>query len=375
MSRKDTWKQKILGWLHLTDQPEIKVYRGYGHADKLMVHGHVFSLSPLPRKKFRNNVLTNTLALLRLFIVRPIPNATVRVCWVGQDIQGQADKDGYFNLEWTPQTPMNPGWHAITVELLAENTPYADGRKWLDKAPDRWSADAVIARCIGAVYVPHPTQYGCISDIDDTFLISHSATKLKRLQVLLTENAHSRDPFDGVVEHYRILSHAGTIVQAPNPFFYVSSSEWNLYDYILGFSEKNGLPSGIYLLNQLKRFSEILKTGQNKHATKFTRIARILLSYPKLKFVLLGDDTQEDPNIYASIVSHFPHQILCVYIRQVKAAHIGRTKGFMTQIEAAGVAVCYFKHSTEAMEHTRRIGLADEIVTSNAAALSPVRTD
>ena len=131
--------------------------------------------------------------------------------------------------------------------------------------------DIVIATATGHVYIPYNTQYGFISDIDDTFLISHSSNLRKRLFVLFTQNARTRKPFVGVVNHYQLLANSNTTPDAPNPFFFVSSSEWNLYDYILEFTIVNEIPKGIFLLNQLKRFNQLLKTGQNNHQAKFTR--------------------------------------------------------------------------------------------------------
>src|SRR5205814_145836 len=86
----------------------------------------------------------------------------------------------------------------------------------------------------------------------------------------------------------------GTKSNKPNPFFYISSSEWNLYDFIVEFARKNEMPAGIYLLNQLKRFTQLLKTGQGKHSGKFTRIVRIMEAFPRLRFILLGDSSQQD---------------------------------------------------------------------------------
>lgn len=177
------------------------------------------------------------------------------------------------------------------------------------------------------------------------------------MKVLLTRNAHSRKPFEGVVAHYQLLSEAGSGPYQTNAFFYVSSSEWNLYDYILDFSKKNGLPDGVYLLSQLKQLKGLLKTGQNKHKTKFTRIVRILETFPNQQFILLGDDTQEDPVIYASVVEHFPRQIRCVYIRKVNEENQLDTKATLSRIQAAGVPCCYFAHSAEARQHSVDSGL------------------
>jgi phosphatidate phosphatase APP1 len=137
----------------------------------------------------------------------------------------------------------------------------------------------------------------------------------------------------------------------------VSSSEWNLYNYILDFSVKNDLPRGVYLLSQIKRLSQAWKTGQNKHATKFMRIARILEVYPGHKFILLGDDTQEDPKIYSAVIDHFPSKIHCVYLRQVNERNKAAVQKIVDDINRRGTPCCYFKHSAEAIEHSKRIGL------------------
>ncbi|MCY7359114.1 MAG: App1 family protein [Rudanella sp.] len=331
------WKLTFLSWLRLTNVPTVRVYRGFGHTDCWHVQGHVFSLSPLARRKYRQNVFTNTFALLRLFMVQPMPGRTVRIEGANQIMQ--TDADGFFRFEYRPNSPGTPGWNPVNVELLTDNSPSA----------------TVLATGEGRVLIPFPTQYGFISDIDDTFLISHSATIVKRLQVLLTENAQSRDPFDGVVNHYQFLAKACAVEGHQNPFFYVSSSEWNLYDYIKTFAERNELPDGVFLLSQLKRLSQLLKTGQGKHHTKLDRIARILKAFPDHQFVLLGDDTQADPTIYHDVVEHYPGQIKAVYLRQVHAPHRARTRALVSQIEAAGVPCCYFAHSRDALTHSRKV--------------------
>ncbi len=319
----------------------MQLYRGFGNASELTIQGSVLSRAALPRNKHRNHVWVNLLAVIRLFMVRPYPKATVRVRFGDQTADTETADDGYFRVTLPLMQPLPPGWHPVKAELLADSD----------------ATERVLAQGSSQVLVPHPTEIACISDIDDTFLVSHSATILKRLQVLLTENAYSRQPFDGVVAHYQLLADANNGPGRTNPFFYVSSSEWNLYDYILEFSTKNGLPDGVYLLSQLKQFRDLLKTGQNKHSGKFTRIVRIVEAFPEQKFILLGDDTQEDPSIYASIVEHFPGQIRCVYIRQVHKKNQPATRATLDRIEAAGVLCCYFAHSADARQHSVDNGL------------------
>src|SRR5205085_12200449 len=112
----------------------------------------------------------------------------------------------------------------------------------------------------------------------------------------------------------------------------------------------------------LKVFSQLLKTGQNNHKTKFTRIVRILENYPNQRFILLGDSSQQDPYIYESIVEHFPKQIHAIYIRDIYQKNQQKVKDVLYKIESAGVPCCFFKNSSEAILHSRKIGLIGDAV-------------
>jgi phosphatidate phosphatase APP1 len=338
-------KARFMNWLGLTNEPTIKVYHGYGQAESLTIQGHAFRFSTLPRKKYRKSFVRNTWALLRLFMVKPYENLDVELQWKEQKLLAKTDRDGFFKFDWKDNPPLQQGWQELVVRGFRNNQ--------------------VVAQAKGKVYIPYNTQYGFISDIDDTFLISHSSNLRKRLYVLFTQNARSRKPFEGVVKHYQLLAQSDTTPDAPNPFFFVSSSEWNLYDYILEFTRVNQIPQGVFLLNQLKRFSQLLKTGQNSHQTKFTRIARILEQYPKQRFVLLGDSSQQDPYIYEAIVGHFPRQVHAVYIRNVLARNKEKAADVLHKIESRGVPCCFFTNSSEAILHSKKIGLISEAQLAN----------
>ena len=332
-------KRRILQWLKLRNTPVIKAYNGYGNAEHCVLFGHALLLSPLQRKRFHRNALINALALLRLFMIRPFPAAIVKMEWEGMEYYYTTETDGFFRFEWNPGRVLSPGWHIVRMELL---DPFS--KKMLDFTE-------------GSIFIPFSNQFAFVSDIDDTFLISHSSNVRKRLYVILTKNADSRKPFEGVVHHYQLLAAAHAPEHTRNPFFYVSSSEWNLYNYIRRFCKNHEMPDGIYLLGQIKRLKEVFKTGQNKHTTKFMRIARLLEAYPHQVFVLLGDDSQEDPNIYASLVAHFKDRIFCVYIRQIEKKKEGATRLKIQEIQSAGIHCCYFSHSSEAVAHSKAIGL------------------
>ncbi len=336
---KRSFRQRVRGWFGLQRGPLIRVYDGYGDQDNIIVYGHVLRSGPLAVKRYRGHVVANTLALLRLFMVKPMAKATVGLEWNRTQYQATTDEQGFFKFEWTPGATIQQGWEPVTVTLLG-------------RSPKKRTVKEV-----GRVFIPPLGQISIISDIDDTFLISHSANLRKRLYVLFTENAETREPFEDVVAHYQALSIGTGDGSRPNPFFYVSSSEWNLYDYIKTFCARHGLPEGILLLSPIKQLVSLLKTGQGKHSIKFVRIARILSSYPRHRYILLGDDTQQDPEIYASIVAHFPGMVKAVYIRKVHAPNREKVNGFIKKMSGASVECCYFAHSREAIEHSRKLGL------------------
>ncbi|MDP4284179.1 MAG: DUF2183 domain-containing protein [Bacteroidota bacterium] len=332
-------KQKIFFLFRLNYHPVINVYNGFGNTEKIIVLGHVLRLSPLPRQTYRQNWVTNLFSFLRMFMVIPFSNAKIAIEWDEVIYNTKTEGDGFFRFEIFPAASPGIGWKTVQVRL--------DEKKY----------DSQHITGIGNVYIPFDSAHAFVSDIDDTFLISHSSRFRRRLYVLFTKNARSRKTFEGVVNHYQLLASNGQTGENINPFFYVSGSEWNLYDLILEFSRANDLPKGVYLLSHLKRINEFWKSGQSNLTTKFRRISRIIEAYPNLKFILLGDDSQKDPDIYASVVSYFPGKIYAVYIRSVRKFNYEKVQMIIDEMENKGVNCCYFKHSSEAVIHSKMIGL------------------
>lgn len=329
---------KVLCFFRLNNEPVVKVYHGYSNGKNIIVYGHALTLSSLPRKTFRKDLVTNFFSMLRLFIVKPLPAARLMLEFKGQVHYTSAEDDGFYKFEIEAGEIINPGKYEVFVTLLQDQ-------------------QAKIVKATGIIFVPDEYKYAIISDVDDTFLISHSSNLRRRLYVLLTKNAHSRKPFEDVIDHYKMLANAGVKTGYKNPFFYVSSSEWNLFDFLNDFAKKHEFPEGVFLLSQLKKINQVFKTGQGKHSAKYMRIVRIVEAFPNEQLILLGDDSQMDPSIYLSMVEHFPGKISCVYLRQTYSKNSDAVKEIVKKIIAAGTPCCYFKDSAEAMKHSEKLGL------------------
>ncbi|MHA4893931.1 App1 family protein [Pedobacter sp. PWIIR3] len=316
----------------------VKVYHGYGHTNNLVVYGHVFRFKAKTTQKFSNSLFVNIVHLFKLFILKPYPFVKVRLTFNGQEVYNRTEYDGFFKFEWKANNEVKAGWHGVQVEAIAD-----DG--------------SVLAIGQGKIYVPHITQYAFISDIDDTIMVSHSATISKRLRELFIKNPRTRKTFKDAYTHYKLLANAHTDSDQPNPFFYVSSSEWNLYDYLVETFRFNRLPEGAFLLNQIKRWKDLIKTGKTGHEGKLIRVMRILDAFPNQKFVFFGDNSQRDPTIYTAIAEKYPQNIAAVYIRNVRKDKEFDTNELLKRISRQQISTCLFDTSKEAIEHSKSIGL------------------
>jgi phosphatidate phosphatase APP1 len=316
----------------------VKVYHGYGHTHNLIVFGHILKNKLFLQRHYTRNIFINILNLLKLFFITPLPSARVRLHWQNQTFYSTTERDGFFKFEWESDNEIEAGWHNVIVDLLNTN-------------------GETIAKGEGKIFVPHSTQYGFISDIDDTVLISHSGTTGKKLWSMLTKNARRRKTFADVVNHYQLLSTAHTEASVPNPFFYVSSSEWNLYDYLNEFFKFNELPKGAFLLSDIKKWFQLFKTGSTKHHGKLIRVARILKAFPAQQFVLLGDNSQQDPDIYKSIADKYPGRIFAIYIRNISSEKEATTKNLLSSLYDKSIHTLLYKHTSEAIMHSKSIGL------------------
>ncbi len=316
----------------------VKVYHGYGHTHNLVLYGHVFKFKAKTTQAFRTNFFVNLLHIFKLFVVKPYPFAKVRLHFYAQTIHQTSEYDGFFKFEWQALQEVKAGWHDVKVEALTDE-------------------NEIMATADGKIYVPHITQYAFISDIDDTIMISHSATMAKKLRELFIKNPRTRKTFASLKTHYQLLANAHTQIDQPNPFFYVSSSEWNLYDYLVETFRYNELPEGTFLLNQLKRWKSLFKTGKTGHEVKLLRVMRIIDAFPNQKFVFLGDNSQQDPAIYQTISEKYSQNIAAVYIRNVRPEKQDLTRQLLGKIEQNGIVTCLFTHSEEAIAHSKEIKL------------------
>jgi len=274
------------------DPFHIVGYRGYGTSGRVLILGRVLQNEGLVAPDPTHSRMRNLLSMLKRLESDPLPHARVWARWPGRSQELVADDEGFIR-EWLKiDTRDRDGWESVHLEL-------ANGAPGVTSAP---------------FLVPATTaSYGVISDMDDTVIQSHVTDFIRAAGMVLLENARTRLPFPGVAAFYSALvqGRSGT---AGNPIFYVSSSPWNLYDVIAEFLEAQQIPAGPMLLRDWDLGPSLLRNASYKSGV----IREILATYPRMPFVLIGDSGQEDPEIYAEVVSTHPGRILAVYIRNVR---------------------------------------------------------
>jgi phosphatidate phosphatase APP1 len=185
-----------------------------------------------------------------------------------------------------------------------------------------------------------------ISDIDDTVLVTHTLNTFRKVRTLLVKNALKRKAVKEMKDLYQKFSLKGY------PFFYVSNSESNLFPLIRLFLEHNHFPIGPVFLKPFVKWNQIFKKKKRPATVshKKEKITFVLNSLKTTDFILIGDDSQKDPEIYADISKAFPGRIKKIYIRSVKKTITPKRYKLQSEVERSpGTNFVFFKKPEEIM--------------------------
>jgi len=227
-----------------------------------------------------------------------LPNTTI--------LKTTTDNHGYFKvdeqIEGLGDLTNQEGW--LTFEVAYNDVTLKQSIQKENRFP-------------GELLIPcTKADFGVISDIDDTIIHTGVVSTLK-WRVLINsifKSAASRIPLEGAAAFYHQL-HRGASGTNANPIFYVSHSPWNLYRYLEFFLKQHEFPKGPILL---RSFKDIFSKSAGNQPRKYIEIVNILKTYPKLKFILIGDSGEHDADIYIAIAKAFPNQVAAIYLRTVK---------------------------------------------------------
>lgn len=301
----DKFKYRLRKRLGRLGPIQLVAYRGYGTVDEFFLKGRVQKDKGLKPAGKRDTLWENFVAVYKRFQSSEIPHVRVQVEFQGAQQEIISDWEGYFSarLKLTAPLATDQTWHPVTLKVLDKVVP---------------DQESVVTS--GQVLVPPATSdFGIVSDIDDTIVKTHATNLFKMVWITFFNNARTRLPFRGVAGFYRALCRGTADNPNHNPIFYVSGSPWNLYDLLVDFIKVHGIPLGPLFLRDFGfEANKFIKVSTASH--KLTQIEHILQTYPSLSFILIGDSGQHDPEIYRQAVREFPGRIKAIYIRNVTLA-------------------------------------------------------
>ncbi len=201
----------------------------------------------------------------------------------------RADDHGYWELLSNVPLPLAPGWHEI------ESIPEASSPAGL--------------------LVPDPrNRIGIISDIDDTILVSEVTSTRRLLGNSLLVPGELRTSVPGLAELYKRVV-AKNPAPETSPIFFVSGTPRQLTDNVRRFLRAGDFPRGVLILKEIS--TERGDSLNGTPAYKRKHIDAILAGFPHVRFLLIGDDGEADPEIFAAIAEKYPERIEGVWIRRV----------------------------------------------------------
>lgn len=328
-------------------QVRLLAYAGYRNDHEVRLRGRVVRYrKPLDAGE---GTWSRMRAMLEIYNSHELSGIDVRLDGYGRTLDARTDAEGYFTFDFAPDAPLSAGTQWEAVALSTPNT--------------------TMQQPSASVPILAPgtdSHWGIISDIDDTVIETGATNFLKNWRRVLVEQPGDRLAVPGASTLYKVI--AEDHVAPVRPFFYVSSSPWNLYGFLTEFMELNAIPHGpMFLKDYGIDDNQFVSTGHGEH--KLEAIKTILAFYPGMKFLLIGDNGQHDVEIYSEAVRTYPARVAAVFIRDVSGTCCeGARAGLLQGIEAAGVPTFCGAGFDDAVSVVKSLGLDRPLEVAKAVA-------
>ncbi|WP_307802445.1 App1 family protein [Cellulomonas fengjieae] len=196
------------------------------------------------------------------------------------------DRGGYVDTILESDLP--PGWHDVRLTT-------SDG-----------------ATANAPVHVIGPdVRTGIVSDIDDTVMVTRLPRPFVAAWNVFVRHESAREPVPGMARLYAELRERDEDV----PVVYLSTGAWNAAPTLARFLRTNRYPAGPLLLTDWgPTNSGWFRSGP---AHKVAQLRRLFAELPDVQWILVGDDGQHDPEIYAGAAQHFGEHVRAILIRQL----------------------------------------------------------
>lgn len=306
-------------------------YVGHGTTTQLHVRGRVVARRRQPHQ--HRGPATVLLTAMGHYLSAEVAGAQLTVEVGGRQLRAVSDDEGYVEVEF--DVALSRGWHPVTFRIDGEKT--------------------VVGK---ALVVDPAARLGLVSDIDDT-IIHTGLTRLAeaiRTTLLVAEDARVAIP--GAPELYAGLVAAD---DSRSPVFYVSTGAWNLHTVLERFLDRHAFPVGPMLMTDWGPGGKWL-FREDSISFKSRTILERIDEHPQLRWVLVGDSGQHDPEAYVAVARARPGRLHAIYIREVPPQSPGRrqrVRELAEELETLGVPMLLITDSIAAAEHACELGLLE----------------
>jgi phosphatidate phosphatase APP1 len=260
-------------------------FSGYGGDGWIRVLGRVLLVRPV-RAGAAEKPRARSVRGWRSFTSVPAGDVAVTVTAGDQEYEVRADRGGVIDTRLELTLPA--GLNTISMRTEGSGTVTAP-----------------------VFVVDAKARFGVISDIDDTVMVTALPRPLLAAWNTFVLDEHARRPVAGMAVLYERLvrSHPGS------PVIYLSTGAWNVAPTLKRFLSRNLYPAGALLLTDWGPTHDRLFRSGRQH--KHDNLARLAAEFPKLKWLLIGDDGQHDEELYGEFARAHPRNVAAVCIRQL----------------------------------------------------------
>lgn len=332
----DKFKFALKDQLNLNNPVIIYPYRGFGYKNQAVIHGRILEREDLIHAEVntKDSTWNNLKKVWKRYESDEVPGVTIKGVFGQKTASAVSDDEGYFTLHFVnvKEEVLKNGWNSAQLSVV--EMPF----------DIEFEADATAE----VFFTKEKADFGIISDIDDTIIQSDILKPLKMVSNVLFKDEKKRVVFDGVEDLYQALTK-----KHKNPLFFVSGSSYNLYDMLTNFCRHNNIPKAPFIMRDLG-IGDLQWIKQDSQEYKQENIERILKMYPDLKFILIGDSGEKDPEIYLETAKNFPDQVLAIYIRHVHNEL--RSNAIAELIQDVETPFLLMDDTQEAFEHAKENG-------------------
>lgn len=289
----------------------------------------------------------------RQFFDAQVPRQPVLVTVGRQRRITFADRGGYIDLT-VEGHGLTPGWHDAWIQVLHEGDLHTLG---IGEGESLTTQDALRLSgqtghgsqriragkpvCVSLRIAGDNEKFGVVSDIDDTVMVTMLPRLLTAARHSFVDRVSSREAVPGMAGFltcladmaHRQASAESTLPQASAestvpqtsadsqqealhaPLIYLSTGAWNVVPALRDFLGRLNYPRGGFLMTDFGPSNTgWFRSGFEHKRRELRRLARM---FPSMKWYLVGDDGQRDPEIYAEFAREHPENVAGIAIRSL----------------------------------------------------------